>query len=99
MPLEAQPGLLRQAAPWLRPGGWLLAGTRHSASTSVEDGWLGGSAPMAWGEADAGTHRSSVGQARVAINSPGLRPQGDGGHALFWARVPGQRDGPGIGPR
>jgi SAM-dependent methyltransferase len=42
MPLADQPGVLDRIAGWLRPGGWLLATTGHTAWTGTEDDWLGG---------------------------------------------------------
>ena len=95
MPLEAQPGLLRQAATWLRPGGWLLAVTGHGALTGVDESWLGGSASMAWSQADAATYRSWIEQAGLQVTAQEFVPEGDGGHALFWARAAGSRPGGG----
>ena len=88
MPLAAQPGLLRRAAGWLRPAGWLLAVTGHSAWTGAEDNWLGGQAPMSWSQADAGTYRGWLEQAGLPVTAQEFGPEGPGGHELFWARRP-----------
>jgi ubiquinone/menaquinone biosynthesis C-methylase UbiE len=88
MPLDRQPGLLRDTARWLRPGGWLLATTGQDAWTGTEDRWLGGSAAMWWSHADAATYRSWISQAGLEITSQQHVPEGNGGHALFWARKP-----------
>lgn len=88
MPLDHQPQLLQSIARWLRPGGWLLATTGQDAWTGTEDNWLGGPAPMWWSHADAATYRSWIGQADLEIISQQFVPEGDGGHALFWARLP-----------
>jgi 2-polyprenyl-3-methyl-5-hydroxy-6-metoxy-1,4-benzoquinol methylase len=88
MPLAAQPRLLRRAASWLRPSGWLLAVAGHSAWTGTEDNWLGGHALMWWSHADAGTYRRWLEQAGLEITAEAFVPEGDGGHALFWARRP-----------
>jgi 2-polyprenyl-3-methyl-5-hydroxy-6-metoxy-1,4-benzoquinol methylase len=87
MPLEAQPQLLRQAATWLRPGGWLLTVTGQGAWAGVEDNWLGGPAAMAWSQADAATYRSWLEQAGLEVAAQDFVPEGDVGHALFWARA------------
>jgi SAM-dependent methyltransferase len=88
MPLAAQPGLLRRAASWLRPSGWLLAVTGQGAWTGTEDNWLGGPAPMWWSQADAATYRSWLADAGLEITEQSFVPEGDTGHALFWARKP-----------
>ncbi|MFD0447472.1 class I SAM-dependent methyltransferase [Streptomyces indonesiensis] len=48
IPLDEQPPLLARIATWLRPGGWLLGTTGHSAWTGTDDNWLGGGATMWW---------------------------------------------------
>ncbi len=88
MPLAAQPRLLRRAADWLRPSGWLLAVTGHRFWTGTEDNWLGGPAPMWWSHADAATYRTWLERAGLQITTEAFVPEGDGGHALFWARRP-----------
>jgi 2-polyprenyl-3-methyl-5-hydroxy-6-metoxy-1,4-benzoquinol methylase len=88
MPLDEQPRLLRRIGRWLRPGGWLLATTGHHAWTGSEDNWLGGEAPMWWSQADAATYRAWIEQAGLSVVTEDLVPEGDGAHALFWARRP-----------
>jgi SAM-dependent methyltransferase len=87
MPLDRQPLLLRDIVRWLRPGGWLLAVTGQDAWTGTEDNWLGGTAPMWWSHADAATYRTWLTQAGMEVTSQQFVPEGDGGHALFWARL------------
>ena len=88
LPLEEQPALLGRVAGWLRPGGWLLATTGKEAWTGTEDGWLGGQVPMWWSHADAATYRAWIARAGLEVVEEGFVPEGDGGHALFWARRP-----------
>ncbi|MFF4506965.1 class I SAM-dependent methyltransferase [Streptomyces sp. NPDC001401] len=90
IPLAEQPPLLRRIAGWLRPGGWFLATTGHRAWTGSEDNWLGGGAPMWWSHADAATNRAWITQAGLMVEREEFVPEGDGGHALFWARRPAQ---------
>jgi SAM-dependent methyltransferase len=88
MPLDEQPPLLGRIGRWLRPGGWLLATTGQRAWTGTEDGWLGGEAPMWWSHADAATYRAWIEQAGLVVVAQEVVPEGDGAHALFWARRP-----------
>ena len=86
LPLDEQPALLGRIGRWLRPGGWLLATTGHRAWTGTEDHWLGGDTPMWWSHADAATYRTWIEQAGLSIVTQDVVPEGDGAHALFWAR-------------
>lgn len=88
MPLEQQPHLIERIAAWLRPSGWLLATTGWEAWTGIEDNWLGGAATMWWSQADATTYRSWLENAGLEVASQEFVPEGDSGHALFWARKP-----------
>lgn len=88
MPLERQPGLIERIATWLRPSGWLLATTGWEAWTGTEDNWLGGTASMWWSQTDATTYRSWLREAGLEVVSQEFVPEGDSGHALFWARKP-----------
>jgi SAM-dependent methyltransferase len=88
MPLDEQPALLGRIGRWLRPGGWLLATTGHHAWTGTEDDWLGGGTPMWWSHADAATYRAWIEQAGLSVVGQEVVPEGDGVHALFWARRP-----------
>ena len=88
MPLDRQPRLLHSIACWLRPGSWLLATAGQHAWTGTQDNWLGGPATMWWSHADAATYRSWLLQAGMEVTEQQFVPEGDSGHALFWARRP-----------
>lgn len=88
VPLAEQPPLLRKIAGWLRPGGCFVATMGHHEWTGTEENWLGGGAPMWWSHADAATNRAWIEQAGLLVEREELVPEGDGGHALFWARRP-----------
>jgi SAM-dependent methyltransferase len=88
MPLDRQPHLLHDIARWLRPGGWLLASTGHNAWTGTDDNWLDGQATMWWSHTDAATYRAWIDQTGLEITDQQFVPEGDSGHALFWARQP-----------
>lgn len=88
LPLEDQLPLLERVASWLRPGGLFVATTGYWAWTGTEENWLGGGAPMWWSHADVGTYRSWIGQAGLSIEREEFVPEGNSGHALFWARRP-----------
>lgn len=87
LPLPEQPPLLRRIAQWLRPGGLFVATTGHRAWTGLEEGWLGGGAAMWWSHADAATNRTWITEAGLTVEREEFVPEGDGGHALFWARL------------
>ena len=42
---------------------------------------------MWWSQADAATYRTWLAQAGLEVTSQQFVPEGDGGHALFWARL------------
>ena len=86
LPLDDQPALLSRIGRWLRPDGLFLATTGHTAWTGSESGWLGGEAPMWWSHADAATYWDWITSAGLTIETQDFVPEGDGGHALFWAR-------------
>ena len=86
IPLAEQPPLLARVASWLRPGGLLLATTGHTAWTGTEEDWHG--ATMWWSHADAATYRAWLEAAGPRIESEEFFPEGDGGHAVFWAVHP-----------
>ncbi|MFF5900780.1 class I SAM-dependent methyltransferase [Streptomyces argenteolus] len=88
VPLEEQPPLLEKIASWLRPGGWFLCVTGQHAWTGTDENWLGSGVTMWWSHADADTNRSWIARAGLTVDHEEIVPEGDGGHALFWARRP-----------
>lgn len=90
LPLHEQPVLLGRIAGWLRPGGWLLATAAQRTWTGIEDGWLGGPAPMWWSHAGVATYRDWIHRAGLELAGEELVPDryGTGSHPLFWARRP-----------
>ncbi|MEY9967064.1 ubiquinone/menaquinone biosynthesis C-methylase UbiE [Streptacidiphilus sp. MAP12-16] len=88
IPLEEQPSLLERVATWLRPGGWFLGTTGQGAWTGLDDNWLGGGVAMWWSHPDATTSRAWLSQAGLTVEQEEFVPEGEGGHALFWARRP-----------
>jgi 2-polyprenyl-3-methyl-5-hydroxy-6-metoxy-1,4-benzoquinol methylase len=88
LPLAEQPGLFARMAGWLRPNGILLTVTGHRAWTGSSQSWLGGGAEMWWSQADASAYRDWLEAAGFTVDSEEFVPEGDGGHALFWARRP-----------
>jgi SAM-dependent methyltransferase len=90
LPLDDQLPVLRRVAGWLRPGGVFVATTGYSAWTGYDENWLDGGQPMWWSHADVATYRSWIDQAGLLIDREEFVPEGDGGHALFWASCPQQ---------
>ncbi|WP_460497452.1 class I SAM-dependent methyltransferase [Glycomyces tarimensis] len=88
LPLEEQPPLLGRIAASLRPGGALVCATGHAAWTGGEADWLGSGAPMWWSQADAATYREWITGAGLVVEREVFVPEGEGGHALFWAARP-----------
>ncbi len=88
VPLEDQPPLLARIASWLRPAGLFLATTGYRAWTGVDEDWLGGGVPMWWSQSDAATYRSWISEAGLSVDREEFVPEGDTGHALFWASRP-----------
>ncbi|GAA4232765.1 class I SAM-dependent methyltransferase [Actinomadura meridiana] len=86
MPLDQQPHLIHNIARWLRPGGWLLATTGQDAWTGSQDNWLDGPATMWWSQADATTYRSWLTHSGLQVTDQQFIPEGETGHAQFWAR-------------
>jgi SAM-dependent methyltransferase len=86
VPLDEHAPLLGRIAGWLRPGGWLLLVTGETAWTGTEDDWLGGSAAMWWSHPDRATSRRWLTDAGFEVAEERRIPEGDGAHALFWAR-------------
>lgn len=86
IPLGEQLPLLEKIAGWLRPGGWFVGTTGDRAWTGVDEDWLGGGTAMWWSHADAATNRTWITQAGLAVEEEEFVPEGEGGHALFWAR-------------
>jgi ubiquinone/menaquinone biosynthesis C-methylase UbiE len=86
IPLDQQTRLLNNMTRWLRPGGWLLATTGQDAWTGTQDNWLGGPATMWWSQTDATTYRSWLHESGLQVIDQQFIPEGDSGHALFWAR-------------
>jgi SAM-dependent methyltransferase len=86
LPLEDQFPLLERIASWLVPDGVLVVTTGYWAWTGAEDNWLEGGVPMWWSHADVATYRSWINRCGFLIEREEFVPEGEGGHALFWAR-------------
>ncbi|SRR5712691_407229 len=86
IPVDEHLPLLHKVASWLRPGGLFVATTGHMAWTGLEENWLGQGAAMWWSHADAATNRSWINDSGLTIEREEFVPEGDYGHAFFWAR-------------
>ncbi len=88
IPQDEQLPLLRKIATWLRPGGWFLCSTGQHEWTGMDENWLDYGVAMWWSHADADTNRAWITGAGLKVEQEEFSPEGDGGHALFWARRP-----------
>ncbi|MFI7100910.1 class I SAM-dependent methyltransferase [Streptomyces sp. NPDC050161] len=88
IPQPEQRALLKKIASWLRPGGWFLCSTGQHEMTGTDEDWLGSGVAMWWSHADADTNRAWITAAGLTVEQQEFVPEGDGGHALFWARRP-----------
>jgi hypothetical protein len=61
----------------------LLATVGHQAWTGSEEDWHG--ATMWWSHADAATYRTWLTDAGLHIEAEEFFPEGNSGHAVFWA--------------
>jgi 2-polyprenyl-3-methyl-5-hydroxy-6-metoxy-1,4-benzoquinol methylase len=89
VPLFQQRLLLARMVSWLRLGGWLLITTGHDAWTGTASRWLGGDVDMWWSHADADTYRQWLQDTGLEVIDERFVPEGDRGHELFLARLPG----------
>ncbi|ULR55657.1 class I SAM-dependent methyltransferase [Streptomyces deccanensis] len=88
IPQDEQRALLERIATWLRPGGWFLCSTGQYEWTGVDENWLDSGVAMWWSHADADTNRVWITRAGLTVEQEEFAPEGNGGHALFWARRP-----------
>lgn len=86
IPVAEHPDLLTRVAGWLRPGGLFAVTTGHDAGTGYEENWLGSGQRMWWSHADAGSYRDWITESGLSIEREEFVPEGDAGHAFFWAR-------------
>ena len=89
MPLDEHPGLFRNMAAWLEPGGYLLAIVGHSAWTGTDESYLdveGGK--MCWSHADEATYVRWISDSRSHVHWKRFIPDGDSGHTLVFAQKP-----------
>lgn len=86
LPLSRQPAVLEALAGALVDGGLFLLTTGWDAWTGSESGWLGGQAEMWWSHADRDTYQRWLETAGFQVTECSFVSEGDGGHALFWAR-------------
>ncbi len=85
MPQPAQRALIASMVDWLADGGVLLLVAGAAEWTGLQQDWLGGDAPMWWSHPGAQTYREWLGEAGFDVEREEFVPEGDGGHALFWA--------------
>jgi hypothetical protein len=65
-----------------------MSTTGQEAWTGIDEDWLDGGAAMWWSHTDAETNRGWITAAGLTVEAQEFVPEGEGGHALFWARRP-----------
>jgi cyclopropane fatty-acyl-phospholipid synthase-like methyltransferase len=88
LPVPEHLPLLTKVATWLRPGGLFVATTGQHEWIGAEEDWLGTGATMWWSHADADSYRTWISDCGLIIERDEFVPEGDVGHAFFWARRP-----------
>ena len=91
VPLAVQPSVIEQVSDSLVDGGLLLATVGWEAWTGSDSDWLGGGVEMWWSQTDQANYRSWLEAAGLEVTRGSFVPDGESGHALFWAR---RRDRP-----
>jgi hypothetical protein len=66
--------------------GIVLATVGWDACSGSDGDWLGGGAEMWWSQADQATYRVWLEAVGLEVVQSSFVPEGDTGHALFWAR-------------
>ena len=86
VPLVDQPSVIEQVSDCLVDGGLLLATVGREAWTGSDSDWLGGGVEMWWSQTDQATYRAWLEAAGPEVIECSFVPDGESGHALFWAR-------------
>jgi SAM-dependent methyltransferase len=90
LPLAVQPPVIGQVSNCLVDGGLLLATVGWEAWTGSDSDWLGGGVGMWWSQTDQATYRNWLEAAGLEVVQGSFVPDGESGHALFWARRRGR---------
>lgn len=94
VPVEQQEALFGRMRRWLRPGGYLLATVGNTEWTGTESDWLGiKGVTMYWSQADEDTYLGWLAKLGFETLWTKFIPEGDRGHTLILARVPGDPAG------
>lgn len=98
VPLRRQRPLFRRIRGWLHPGGILVVVTGAGRYEGTEQNWLGGGAPMFWSHETPETYRRWLTGLGLRVEHEEFVPEGEGGHQLFRAVLPGRpkRSRPGL---
>jgi 2-polyprenyl-3-methyl-5-hydroxy-6-metoxy-1,4-benzoquinol methylase len=84
--LADQQSVIEQVSDCLVDGGMLLATVGWEAWTGTDGDWLGSGVGMWWSHADQATYRTWLEAAGLEVVQSSFVPDGESGHALFWAR-------------